>query len=251
MSQLRLVVTLFWAVSGCHSSSAWLPRESTVARPVVSSAPNDAPSRPIPPSVETNLRARVTQREPLAFRAGDQRDLSDTLHVWVTSVDSLSVDVEVSGMVAALTKPGPNTSPDASTVWLRALRVELVGIEGDTAMVHLDRVTDRVIATETISISKGMRFKIAERVDFEFVRHGHKRTYAGQESPLMVEVDYHQGREPRRTYSLYPPEENDWQWEALRFVLLDWDYDSSMELRVEQLEMEPVAPVTPPSRVRR
>ena len=152
-----------------------------------------------------------------------------------------TVTITLAGAKVTLTKlsAGYSGSPVA---WVRDLRIELHDTDGKVAQLSVDRVSDRVLASERIRIRRGERVRLHDTLDFTFVGHSHKSVMAGQESPLMVNVDYHDGHRYPRTHSLFPPREVTWTWHDVRFTLGDYRYDEVMDLVVDRLALEPVMP---------
>jgi hypothetical protein len=156
-----------------------------------------------------------------------------------------TVVITVAGHRAELTKLSP-PYPSVTVAWLHGVRIELHDTDGKIARVSLQRVTDRVLATESLRISKGERVRLHGTHDFTFVGHSHKSISAGMESPLMVNVDYHDGHPYPRTHSLFPPREATWAWEDLRFTLVEHQYDDFMVLTVDRLALEAAEPLDQP-----
>lgn len=88
------------------------------------------------------------------------------------------------------------------------------------------------MARQTFRIARGETVRVHGRVDFRFVRHGHKLALEGTESPLMVDVAYDG---VTATHHLYPPRDASWTWKDLKFTLLQYAYDDSMDLVVERV----------------
>lgn len=129
-----------------------------------------------------------------------------------------------------------------SVAWLGAYRVELVGADHRGAELHVDRVTDRVLARQPIQLRRGETARIHDR-EVTFHSHGHKMVEAGTESPLLVRVAF-DGRD-EHTYSLFPSRKAVFHWQDLRFTLVAYEYDSQMELVVDRLALEPVTVSVP------
>lgn len=126
--------------------------------------------------------------------------------------------------------------------WAFERRIELIDSDGKVARLAVHRVVDRVLASQPLRIRRGERVRLFEAVDFHFLGHTHKRTMGGDESPLMVVVDYHDGRGQPETASIYPPKVASWSRQDLRFTLGEYAYDDFMELVVDRLALEPLPP---------
>ncbi len=152
-----------------------------------------------------------------------------------------TVRITVRGEVVTLTKlpAGYDGSPVA---WLDDLKIELHDTDGKVAQLSVHRITSRALATERVRVQRGERVRLHDMVDFTFVSHSHKSVGPGQESPLMVNVDYHDGHPYPRTHSLFLPGEASWAWQDLRFTLAEHQYDEFMVLTVDRLALERLLP---------
>ncbi len=155
-----------------------------------------------------------------------------------------TVAITLAGVKVTLTKLSAGYR-GAPVAWVHDLKVELHDTDGKVAHLSVHRVSERVLATEQIRIRRGERVRLHDTLDFTFVSHSHKSVMPGQESPLMVNVDYHDGHPYPRTHSLFPPREATWMWDDLRFTLGDYRYGDFMDLVVDRMALEPVLPPRP------
>jgi hypothetical protein len=246
MVDRRLAAMLVGLLASCGSSSATSPEPAmSDPAPDLVASPTDA--SPPPPLARATLAA--TRGETLLL-ADDGQLTVESITVESIAPDpggasgyppgtGVTVAVTLDGTDGTMTllSAGYASNPIA---WFAHHRAELVRVDGDVAHLLVDRITDRALATASIELERGQTRRLHDRVDLEFVHHGHKSVRPGQESPLMVSVAYHAGGEPeQRTYNLYPPGDATWTWRDLRFTLGAYEYGRRMELVVDALALEP------------
>lgn len=89
-------------------------------------------------------------------------------------------------------------------------------------------------AVETFTIRRGETVSLRGGAKLQFAGHSHKRTYEGQESPLLINGTFATDAAPAKEYyaSVYPGRLVTFEPASGHvFELLDWDYDVSMQLR--------------------
>lgn len=209
---------------------------------------------PAPPIASTPMTTPTpSPRVPLVFARGATLALGDLRLVLEDIVSEtieaapddanaypagsgVTVTVSLGGERGSMTllSPGYTSTPVS---WLAGYRVELVRADDRGAQILVDRVTDRVAASQTIELRRGDAVQLHGRVRLEFRGHGHKMVEPGMESPLLVRVAF-DGRDQQ--YALHPPREVTFWWQDLRFTLGRYTYDEAMEIVVDRLALEPV-----------
>jgi hypothetical protein len=196
------------------------------SEPAIVFAPSEALVAPNPPKGTT-----------FVLNEGTTLKLDDTAELKLEKVGTtVTLAVGASRATLGLCHEGKGDC----VAWLSAFRCELADIRGQAAYLQLDRITNQVAATEKLQIRRGETVRLHKRVDFEFVGHSHKKTFPGQDSPLLVHVDYHRGPGSQATYHLYPPQQNTWSWQDLRFLLDNYDYNDSIDIVVHRMLLSPI-----------
>lgn len=136
--------------------------------------------------------------------------------------------------------------------WFDRHRFTVLAVEDPlgSARVRLvaERVTDRVRpgAPVVVKIARGGDVDLGPGARMTFVGHSHKNVEPGEQSPLMVAVEYMARGAPaerreRNVGSEDGPQR--FEWRDYRFTILDYGYNDWMRLSIERLELEPVEPV--------
>lgn len=130
--------------------------------------------------------------------------------------------------------------------WTPEHRVTLHGHSSRTPSVEvqIERISttlDRVVH-DGERVERGKRLTLAPELEAEFVAHGHKRTYPGQQSPLIVSMRYLQNDQVLEdaSYNLFPPDDRSWTWRNYSFTLESHGYDEFMVLSVGALALVPL-----------
>ncbi len=131
-------------------------------------------------------------------------------------------------------------------VYVDGFRAELVSHDPSQASVVV-RV-DRVLEDEGTLIRPKQRVQVGQRArvepgfEMEFLGHGHKRTYAGQISPLIVHMRYESAGQPvvEASHNVFEPYV--WTWQRYKFEIISHDYGDNMVLRISELELAPLSP---------
>jgi hypothetical protein len=127
-------------------------------------------------------------------------------------------------------------------IWLDGYRLRLGRIQQKPLMVEvfLDRLEKG--ESRAFTVKKGERISLDAHTDMRFDSHSHKRTRAGQSSPLMLNLVFLEDGAPveAKTFSLHLKEERSFSWRNFRFELMDHQYDQSMTLKVDPGRWVPV-----------
>lgn len=240
-----LSIAITTVVAACSS-----PAPTNPTSPAMTNDPKPSLSPAAPPDPAPTTRA-VAIGTPIELTDGTSLAVTDIVVETIAPApddpaaypagSGARVLITVGGDKVALTKlsAGYDASPVA---WVRDLKIELHDTDGKVAQLSVHRVSDRVLASESIRIRRGERVRLHDTLDFTFVGHSHKSVMAGMESPLMVNVDYHDGHRYPRTHSLFPPREATWTWQDVRFTLGDYRYGDFMDLVVDRMALDPVMP---------
>lgn len=239
------------------AASVTLAACTSAARPMAfSPEPSSTPIHVPPPAVPATSAVGTPSQ---AMAAGASVTLPDGVRLAVESIvvdgiapppDARRADPAGSAVTVTMTLAGKHVTlsrlaaghHEPPVAWIDELRVALVRADATVAHLAVHRVTDRVVATKQLRVAAGERIRLHDVLDFELVGHSHKRVTPEMESPLMVDVDYHDGRPHGRTHSLFPPREVTWRWHEVRFTLGAYEYDRWMDLVVERLALEQVLP---------
>lgn len=134
---------------------------------------------------------------------------------------------------------------DAQMVaWLAEYRVELVEVREFHRDPQVHLVIETVADTRTdaaptrIRIERGQTVQLGETEALEFTGHGHKRTFEGQDSPLIISMRWHaSGAEPvDHSVNLETSRgDRSWRFRDHEVTLREWEYDAWMELEVHAL----------------
>ena len=163
--------------------------------------------------------------------------------------DGATLRLRVDGLELTLTDL-PEGYGSQRVSWQDDVRIELVEVGGPPsafAKLYVDQVGKRVVdgSEREVRVERKGKVEIGPQTELRFTSHGHKRTYPGQQSPLIVRVEYLvAGKlvDDETQYNLYPPKEPDWRWREYRFELLEWEYGDWMRLRIHRYHLEPVEP---------
>jgi hypothetical protein len=242
-------LALLAILAGCAPAPAVPPPPAmTDLAPPPAAAPSPAASPRSPLAVALRAPIELEEGRWLEVEAIVGEDLAPAPGDGAAAYPAgsgVTVTVAVAGQQATLSLLSAGYS-SAPVAWLDDLRIELAGVAGEVAHLRLDRRTDRVLASQAVRIRQGETIRLHDEVDFQFVSHGHKAVTAEMISPLMVNVDYHDGAPYGWTHSLFPPDDATWLWRDLRFTLGAYHYGDFMELVVDRLALAPVVPASPP-----
>ncbi len=134
--------------------------------------------------------------------------------------------------------------------WSPEYRITLVDVDpgAGTANFQIERITETATKTlhSNVRIDLNGELALEDDVKAAFIHHGHKRTFEGQQSPLMVSMRYSHGGQEIATemQSVFPPGAA-WTWRNYRFELGEYSYGEFMHLTVHQLGFEAVTTKTP------
>ncbi len=143
--------------------------------------------------------------------------------------------------------------------WADEYRVTLLKAKSGrapTATIQLERAsTTSPTKSRSIRVNRGAVASLGGQQRMRFVAHGHKRTHAGQASPLILHLEFFQSAaedgsgtvSDREEFSrnLFTAESKMFTWRNWQFVLEDHAYDEWMQLTVTELPLVPVRPVAP------
>jgi len=101
------------------------------------------------------------------------------------------------------------------------------GMNGEKTMQSVDFERE-------FTIRKGKTVEFPDGFKLTFLGNSHKTVMAGgPSSPLIVVVAYElNGDRDQFNYSLYPDKNETWSWQGYFFYLVDYEYGSSMKLKV-------------------
>tara|TARA_R110002073_G_scaffold140253_13_gene291002 strand:+ start:8582 stop:9391 length:810 start_codon:yes stop_codon:yes gene_type:complete len=153
------------------------------------------------------------------------------------------VTVKVSGYQVDLSELSEGYD-GVSVAWTRDHRITLIAHDPSLLSVTLqiEKITDRIESAlyKGERIERGKSLALGDSLEAVFSGHSHKRTHVGQESPLIVNMAYHQGGNEIDTGSrnLYPPADASWRWRNYRFSITKYEYGAFMDLDVDRLSLE-------------
>lgn len=131
--------------------------------------------------------------------------------------------------------------------WVEDHRFTLLGVEDPLGKPAVSLVVQRVINTKTDNppdrgrISKDHPLTLHDGVEVTFLGHSHKRTHAGQTSPLMISLQWlaPDAKPVQDGTSLYPTKgDRSWRFRDRDVTLDDHRYGDWMDLTIQRLQLQ-------------
>lgn len=254
----RSVLLAAAVLAACRTSTDAPPPDATavVVSPVDEPA-DDAPAveapapAPAPMPMPTH---RLTPREPVSL------DAQSTLRVEDVVIESIEpapddperppggtgIDVTVVVQRGAhelrtvLTRLSEGY-PSRPVGWIEDYRITLLDVADPHRAAKVALVVERVTEQDAheppqrLRVIKGQEALLDDGTGLMLVGHGHKRTMAGQRSPLVVTVQWREpGHEPVQQSRNLGPDDDDmrWTWRDLVVTVDAYDYDDWMDLTI-------------------
>ncbi len=101
---------------------------------------------------------------------------------------------------------------------------------GDGSSIQVENV-ELIGKKETVKLKKGETKKLQNGIKITFKSHSHKRTKAGQQSPLLIEFTFNEGnKEVSKTVSILG--QKWWFYKDYVFIFTDHKYSEYQEFEV-------------------
>lgn len=257
-AMLRSVLLAAVVLAACRASTNAPPPDATAV--VVS--PVDEPAG-VAPAVEAPAPApapmpmpthRLSPREPVPLDAQTTLRVEDVV---IESIEPAPDDAErqPGGTGLDVTVVLQRGAHELRTVltrlsvgysshpvgWLEDYRITLLDVADPHRAAKVALVVERVTEQDAdgppqrLRVRKGQEAVLDDGTGLTLVGHSHKRTMAGQRSPLVVTVQWREpGREPASQIRNLGPDDDDmrWTWRDLVVTVDAYDYDEWMDLTI-------------------